>query len=323
MDYQFKLPPFEHQQKTFDYSRDLTEYAILWEQGTGKTKIAIDTGSYLYLSGQIDAILIVAPNNVHRNWVSDEIPKHMPDRALGVCKTFCFNSAKAATKTHQAAFNEILVHPGLAVMTISYDGFMTDAGKKAVWKFLKSRKVLFIADESHRIKTPGAKRTKSVIAAAKYAKYRRILTGTPIANGPFDIYSQMRFLNEDFWKPYNLDSYVVFKTIFGKWLKGYDGGEGKPKYDVLVGYQNLDRLNKILLANSSRVLKEDVLDLPPKMYSKRYFEMSSLQRKLYEELKHEYMTIHDQELITAPLAIVRLLRPQQRLRLLLVHRQGG
>ena len=75
----FKTKPLAHQMDAFAVSKDKKAFALLCEQGTGKSKMAIDKTAYLYGRGQVDAFLIIAPNGVHRNWILNEIPKHMPD----------------------------------------------------------------------------------------------------------------------------------------------------------------------------------------------------------------------------------------------------
>lgn len=311
MDYQFKTTPFKHQLETFMQSRDLESFAIFWEQGTGKTKEMVDQAAYLFLKGEIDAVLILAPNNVHRNWITDEVPTHCPDEVLKGSAMHFYQSSKAATVWHKRAIERLMGHKdGLVWLAMSYDAFMTKKGKKLAWDLLSKKRVLYIIDEAGRIKTPGAKRTKSVVASSKYARYRRLLTGTPVANGAFDVYSLMKFLKEDFWKKYNLSSFFAFKNKFGIFEKGYNGAQGK-EYDILVAYKNLDKLYEILKTTSSRVTKDDVLDLPPKLYSKRYFDLTPEQEAAYIQLREEYMTFVEGDLVTAPLAIVRLLRLQQ------------
>lgn len=287
-----KTAPFGHQRRIFMDTRDLPGYALFWEQGTGKTKPIVDTVAYQYLLGNIDALLVVAPMGVHLNWVTDELPAHLPSRVSGVTKTHAWRSSASSTKWHDRALNELLNHPGLAVFTIPYESFTTDRAKKFIWSFLKKRKVFYVADESDGIRTPGAKRTISITASAKYAKYRRILNGTPVANEPWDVYSQMKFLDEDFWKPHELDGLPTFKSHFGKWQKvEADPSKGRTRsFDLCVGYRRLDELNTILKTASDRVLKEDVLDLPPKLFSKARFDMSSEQQSHYESLKEEFMT---------------------------------
>lgn len=302
--------PFVHQLETWEASRDLEAFAALWEQGTGKTKLTIDTLGHLWTESKINAGIVVAPNGVHRNWVTDELPTHMsPDIPL---KAFAYKSDTSASKWHQAAVGDLVGHRGFPLLAISYDAWMTDAGKKAVWQMMKKRQCLLVLDESHRIKTPTAKRTRSILAGGKHAPYRRILSGTPVTQGPFDLYTQIKFLDPTFWvRELDIDSYTAFKTVFGVWDKGWNA-VAKKEYNTLVGYQNLEHLASAIKLISSRVLKEDVLDLPPKLYSKRYYEMVPAQRRIYEDLERDFMAFLDSgELVTAQLAMTKLLRMQQ------------
>lgn len=311
--------PFDHQQETWEQSRDLKSFAAFWEQGTGKSKLTIDTLGHLFTQQEVNGAIIVAPNGVHRNWITDELPTHMsPDLPLN---SFAYKSEASTTKWHAKEVAAILDTPSdeLALLAISYDAWMTDTGKKAVWNMMRKRKTMCVLDESHRVKTPVAKRTRSILAGGKHAPYRRILSGTPVTLGPFDLYSQIKFLDADFWRrELDIDSYTAFKSFYGVWDKGWnpmiknkDGTMGG-EYDILVGYQNLEELSQTIKKISSRVRKEDVLDLPPKLYSKRYYEMSPAQRRIYDTLDKEFMAFLDSgELITAPLAMVRMLRLQQ------------
>lgn len=347
MQYRFKTQPFSHQKKTFDETRTMREYAIFWEQGTGKTKITIDTACWNFQEGNIDGLLVVAPNGVHLNWVTDELPAHVPDYIMERTRSHVFQSSKANTAWHIKAVNNVVNYRGFSVLTMSYDSFMTEKGKKVAWDFLRKRKVMFVLDESRRIKTPGAKRTKSIVAAGKYAVMRRVLDGTPVANGPFDLYSLMRFLDDDFWKIHELDNFALFKQHFGKFQK-IKLKDSDRTFDKLTRYRRLGELNEIISYVSSRVTKDEVLDLPPKLFQKRYFEMTPQQSRLYEQIRDEYMAELESEstcpecegtgrveyveagqtcswqcercegtgkakgaLITAPLAITRLLRLQQ------------
>lgn len=307
MDYTFKTQPFPHQLSDFGKSRDLEFFGILWEQGTGKTKLAIDTAAWLFRHGKIDRLLVLAPNGVHQNWFTDELPLHCP--IPFTCHAW--QSKKAGTKTHQREFSDMLSSSGLKVLALSYDGIMTDRGSAAAKKFLDSGLTLYIADESQRIKTPSAKRTIRAIASAKYAQYRRILSGTPVPNKPFDIYSQLKFLRHDIWVQEGFASYEAFKTFFGNWEQRLNGQTGQ-RFQSLVSYRNLDILHKIIDKYCSRVLKADVLDLPPKLYTKQYFEISPEQRKYYDQIRRDFIAeIEGGATSTAPLEITRLLRLQQ------------
>lgn len=312
--YQHQVEPFEHQRKHLYRNVARKEWGLLWEQGTAKTKPIIDTASILYEAGHINGLLVVAPPGVERNWNTDEIPKHMPPDVALDTLVQVFKTAKKATQAHKRAMESLFNHDGLAVLLISYNAFMTKEGKALVARFLKQKDVLYVLDEAHNIKTPNAKRTKSIVASGKYAKYRRILTGTPVAVGPFDLYSQIRFLDEWFWKNKGIHGSVEFRNFFGRWftradcqkLHGYD-----PGYDKLIEYQNLDKLTEWLTEISDRVVKDEVLDLPPKLYQKRYFEASREMRAAYEDLKRELMLEIGDSMVTAELPIVMLLRLQQ------------
>jgi hypothetical protein len=78
-DYMFETKPFEHQRRAFYMSRDKENFALLMEQGTGKTKIIIDNAAYLYANNKITTLIVIAQNGVHRNWLRNEIPFHLPD----------------------------------------------------------------------------------------------------------------------------------------------------------------------------------------------------------------------------------------------------
>lgn len=313
--YDHQIQPFSHQLNHLKDHVSEASWGLFWEQGTAKTKPIIDTAALLYEAGEIDALLVVAPPGVERNWKSDEIPKHLPPDVGLDTKVEVFLTAKKDTKAHKEKMKHLMHHKGLAVMLISYNAFMTKLGKDTVWKFLRHRQALYVLDESHNIKSPNAKRTKSIIASGKYAPYKRILTGTPIALGPFDLYSQIRFLKDDFWKRRGIGGSVEFRQFFGEWFTaeeckrelGYD-----PGYDKLLGYKNTDKLEKWLTEISDRVLKDDVLDLPPKLYSKRYIDMTKEQWAVYNELKEEFLyDFGDGDIIDGELPIVRLLRFQQ------------
>lgn len=309
--YNFHTTPFNHQLEGFDQSKDREAYAIFWEQGTGKSKLILDTAKYLYERKKINTLFVVAPNGVHRNWVAEETKVHYSAIFRHHCAAFAYQAPRAATKKHEVAAAAAIAHPYFTIIAISYDAFITARGKEFAKKVLTKRKCLYILDESTRIKNPKSKRTKLILGSAKYAKYKRVLTGTPITQGPFDLYTQMRFLDLDFWKAHGLADYGLFKNYFAKWAEGFNGGTGM-KFPVLVEYQNLDKLQSIIDPMSSRVLKEDVLDLPEKLYSKRFFTMSKAQARLYKQLRDDFMAeLSDNVIVTADMALTRLLRLQQ------------
>jgi len=308
--YQFKTPPLAHQLADFEATRDLEAWGHFHEQGTGKAKIGVDTCAALYQSGQIDGVLVIAPNGVHRNWVTDEIVKHCPDEVSP--SSLAYYASRAGTRAQARAGEELLAHRGLAWLAMTYDGVMTPQGRALARAFLNKRRCLMCLDEAHKIKNPAAHRTKAIRAAVPLARYRRIMSGTPVANSPFDVYAPVLFLDPNFWvRELGIHTFLTFQHEFGV-FGTRSAGPGGRKEQFVEGYKHLDVLHATLAKISSRVLKEDVLDLPPKVYTKRYFEMDPDQAKFYKSLRDEYVARFDSgEECTAMMAMTRLLRLQQ------------
>lgn len=310
MTYQFKTTPFPHQLAIFEQTRDKVGHGLWLEMGCGKTKIVVDNAAYLYQRGEVNAILAVCPDNVVENWPHIEVPAHLPD---GVPWTgLAWHADAAKTKRQRDGELRALAAPGLAVVAMSYAAVSrSKAGRDFAREFLKRRRCLLVADESHRIKTPGAEVTKLVHAAGRLAPYRRALSGTPVPNSAFDVYSQVQFLDRDYWqREAGIRTYTEFKSEFGVFVR-CNGAAGR--FDKLVRHKNLDKLYALMAPIGHRLTKEEAgLDLPPKVYSRRTFELSVDHRAVYDRLRDEFLAELDGGVvIDAPLAFVRLLRLQQ------------
>ena len=307
--FDFKTKPYPYQYEIWDKTKEMKVHALFMEQGTGKTKINIDTVAWQYAREQIENLLVIAPSGVHRNWIVNEIPKHLPDNIPRLMVSYQTN--KASTRHYQDAIDDLLGYTqGLGILAMSYDAFLTKQGKQTVWDFMKKKKLMYVVDESTHIKNPSTKRTKAILASGTYAQMKRIASGTPIANGPFDVYPPIAFLDPQIWAQHKFSSFWVYKHYFGDIIQR-KANLGH-FYESIRGYRNLDELYKILKPISTRVLKADVLkDLPPKLYSTRYFDLSPEQQKIYEQIEKEYMIILEGELMTMELALTRWLRLQQ------------
>ena len=145
--------------------------------------------------------------------------------------------------------------------------------------FLLSHKTLMCIDESTTIKNPKAKRTKNIISLAPRAQYRRILTGSPVTKNPLDLYSQCEFLNEELL---DFTSYYAFRNRYAEMKTIHVAGRS---IQVVSHFKNLDELAEQLKTFSYRVLKEECLDLPEKIYMKREIELSPEQQKVYKQMK--------------------------------------
>lgn len=332
--------PYAHQASEFEATKELRDWALWWEQGTGKTRPTIDTAAHLFREGKIDALLVIAPKAVAPNWAFDELPKHMPSDVLERSTIVNYRSSRAMTQKFQRELEKALKAPGLLIVCMPYDSIMTEMkpgakavknvartfkGKEFAKEVLTIRRTMMVLDESARIKSPRAKRTKRLTRAGRLAAYRRVLTGTPIANSPFDSYTQIRFLDPDFWPKRGLGSPEAFRQNYGEWEKRLinphkcmhpDGAKNPgcncPKYPKLLDYKNLDDLHDVMKEVGSRLLKEDCLDLPDKIYHRRKFYLTPAQKSLYKVLATELRAmLKSGDSITTPLAITKLLRLQE------------
>lgn len=311
--------PFKHQAEDFTQAKDMPGYARFWEQGTGKTRPTIDEQVYHMEKGNINAVLVLAPNGVHSNWAKWEWPLHVRGDLHEHVRFFEFDGYRVGTKSYDKQINDLLRGSRIPFVSMSYDSLMTNGGLTLAQHLLKRRKCFLVADEAHRIKDPSTKRTKRVLAASKWAPYRRALTGTPILESPMNAYSIMKFVDENYWLPYRLSTYTTFRAMFGIYGKGFASPEQKKRMAArgemdlsnLVGYQHMDLLADALSSHSSRLLKEDVLDLPPKLYTQYSHALTPTQQRMFDELRENLIAELEGGTITSKLALTELLRLQQ------------
>jgi len=132
------------------------------------------------------------------------------------------------------------------------------------------------------------------------------LTGSPITKSPMDIYAQCEFLRSGLL---GFDSYYAFQ---GRYAVVQRKTMGAHAFQQIVGYKNLDELTKRIDAFSYRVLKQDCLDLPEKIYTVRYVGMTKEQVSMYNQIrKHAMVLLESGEMSTAPAVITQMLRLQQ------------
>jgi SNF2 family DNA or RNA helicase len=302
MEYKFKTEPYAHQLKALGASHNKENFALFMEMGTGKSKVLVDNIAMLYDKGKINAALIVAPKGVYRNWERQEIPIHMPDHIVHNVVTW----SPVTTKKQQKENLKLFKHgEQLTIFLMNIEAFSTKKGLDIAQRFLLAHQTLMAIDESTTIKSPTARRTKNVLKLRNYAKYRRILTGSPVTKSPLDLYTQCYFLD-----PYYLDftSYYTFRNRYASMV---DRNVGSHSFKLVTGYVRLDELNNKLNNFSYRVLKEDCLDLPDKIYMKRFVMMTPEQTKLYEEMKKHALAELDGKMTSAASALAQMVRLHQ------------
>jgi SNF2 family DNA or RNA helicase len=303
--YRFKTKPFEHQQKALDDSWSAEYYALFMEMGTGKSKVAIDTMGMLYEAGKIRAALIIAPKGVYDNWVKGEIPSHLPDHIDRKVVRW----TPTDTKKFQEEMKDLVFErfDGLKIFVINVEAFSTPRGTRAAFKYLETNKSnMVIVDESTTIKNRKANRTQNILKLLNLSKYRRILTGSPVTKSPMDLYSQCLFLNE---KALGFSSYYSFQNRYAVVQKRTMGPRA---FQEIVAYRRLDELNEKLNRFSNRILKEECLDLPAKMYIRRDVPLTADQEKAYVQMKKLALAKLDNgELATTASVLTQIMRLQQ------------
>ena len=302
MNYKFKTKPYAHQLSALEKSWHKDDFAYFMEMGTGKSKVLVDNIAMLYDKGKINGALIIAPKGVYRNWYSQEIPNHLASHIDNKTILWTATTSKAKDKEYQLLFKSDL---DLHILIMNVEAFSTKKGLEFATKFLNCHNSLIAVDESTTIKTPTAKRTKAILALGKLAKYRRILTGSPVTKSPLDLYTQCGFLDGYLL---GFDSYYAFRNRYATMLDRNFGGR---RVQIVGGYKRLDELSEKLKPFSDRVLKEDCLDLPEKTYVERQVELTDEQKTLYSTMKSAALASLKGKMATAPHILTQMMRLHQ------------
>jgi SWI/SNF-related matrix-associated actin-dependent regulator 1 of chromatin subfamily A len=246
-DFSPRTAPLPHQREAIQYVIDTPSAAIFDEQGLGKTKIVIDAFCELMRTGAIDAALVVAPMSLVFNWEA-EVRKH--SRLIPVVLRGSKREKKYRFMT------------GANFYLVNYEAL---ASQRDIFrKLVDSRRFAVALDESTRIKTPTTQAAESVFAVTENAVRRVIMTGTPIANRPADLWSQFFFL----------DRGELLGTDYAAFVARTDP-------DSETAEDDLRALSVKIMASSIRRLKDDVLELPDKTYIAHSIELAGPQLEMY------------------------------------------
>ena len=302
--YKFKTKPYEHQLEALEKSWAQKTYALFMEMGTGKSKVLVDNIAMLYDRGAIRAALIVAPKGVYKNWNDIEMPVHLPDHVEHTKVMWEANITKKKQLELDTLFDG---GTDLKILIMNVEAFSTNKGLDFAHSFLNifMGKALIGIDESTTIKNPTAKRTKNILTIGNLASYRRILTGSPVTKSPLDLFSQCKFLD-----PYHLgyDSYYAYRSRYAHMLDRNFGGR---RVQIVGSYRRLDELAKKLESFSYRVLKEDCLDLPDKVFVTRNVELTDEQKKLYATMKSAAIAMIEGKVMSSANALTQMMRLHQ------------
>ena len=334
---------FIHQKKALERYRYSSEIPLFFDPGCGKTKTALDIAAAKFADGAIDAVLVIAPNGVHKQWANEEIPKWMKD----------------VETTVQWRKNKKLffVEGKLNIVCTNIEQFSTKTKYLDYVEWVNVHRTFIILDEATRIKNPKAIRTqrllyefndvvrrgKTILQSSPKTVARAILTGTPVTNGPFDVWPMFEFLrpgyfginwfgfqnkygmfhaiqvngrviriliNEQAWEEiHKCSSFEMANALFGVSLGTYDTIMQQDHYEG--PFRNVDQLRDKMLEIAMFVRIEDCIDMPKRVYNRKLLDMSPEQCRVYGELETYFITQYKDEKVEAKSKLTAYIRLQQ------------
>lgn len=255
--------PGKHQERGVALALHNNEIALFWEPGAGKTYATVHVAKTRFHDGQIDLLIVICPNSIRQVWPREfekwayDTPTHIQYLKTG----------KPLTKAPPGSLEVIVI----GVEALSQGGTLA-----TLERYMKGRKTMCVMDESSRIKNPSSLRTKGATILAWNAWYRMILTGTPILQGPHDLFSQIRFLNPQI---IGITKWTAFKARYCI-MGGFENRK-------IVRYQNLDELIEKITPHCDLVRLKDCTNIPEKQYRKITVPLSPAQRDAIRQLKDE------------------------------------
>ena len=300
--YPFKNKPFVHQQAYLQRFWEYPVAALFADTGTGKSFMLINNASLLYDKGRINGLLIVAPKGVYRNWLKVEIPKHLPDHVVHRIAIWSPTPRKAEQQAMDSLFT---VTEDLKILIMNVEAFSTPKGTAYAKRFLLAHDGMMAIDESTTIKGHTAQRSKNAVKVGLGAKFRRIMTGSPVTKSPMDLYQQCEFLSPNCL---NAHSYFAFQARYAVTVERHLASHS---FKQVVGYRRLDELKEKLDRFSFRVRKDECFDLPDKVFLKREVELTPEQRRAYDQMVLAALATFDQGMSTTVNALTQIMRLQQ------------
>jgi SNF2 family DNA or RNA helicase len=287
--------PWRHQQAACRFVLDhiaagLHGILLAMGMGTGKSLVAC----MLVLGLSARRVLIACPLRVVPVWIN-QFEQHV---GIPVVIAALDEDAGSVAQKQELAEEKMRLAEARGVpfvAVINYDSAWRDPfatwAEKQTWD-------LVIADEAHRIKTPGGKASLFFKRLRLRSRHRIALTGTPMPHGPMDIYSVFRFLDIRIFGP----SFAAFRQNYAV-MGGFQRKQ-------ITGFQKLDELERLMSRVTYRVGKE-VLDLPPETDVTYHCDLGSEARRIYKDLEEDFVAQVRDGVVTAANAMVKILRLQQ------------
>jgi SNF2 family DNA or RNA helicase len=286
-----KTTPMAHQRKAFAIASTLDNSALLMEQGTGKTLVAIATMGFRYQQQQITRCLVFAPVTVLPVW-KRQILQH----AAFPVNVVTLNRGTVAQKAALVqGWKDV---PGtLGVIVVNYESAWREGLAEALMAWVQGQ--MCVADESQKIKHHTSTQSKYLHKIGQAARFKQVLTGTPVTQNPLDVFSQYKFLDVG-----------IFGSSFTNFRNQYCIMGGFQNHQI-VGYRDLGRLAAKAHSIAFRCTKEECLDLPSTTDQFMYCQLTPATRALYQQMQKEALVKIEGQVVDSPIVITQLLRLHQ------------
>jgi len=341
---------YGHQEDDFQRYKDESEIALFHDMGMGKSATILRVAAHKYRNGDIKTLLIIAPNDVHKQWAVEQIPKWLPKDIDREVK--CFGGRGGTKELHPFYYTDYF-----QIVVVNIDTFSTPKKWEDIAAWVKATKCMVILDEATSIKNIKSKRTerllyefnevvrrrKQVISSIPCTVARAILTGTPVTNGVLDLWSLFEFLRPNYFKR-NYYSFRNHYAMLANITTAYGSaqilinpelwesikrcsdyiqanqvfGVSLETYNIIQSqetfrgaYKNEDELKKLIEPISSFRTLKDCVDMPPQIYNKKTVTMSLEQFKAYESMERELLAMYGGATTTAANKLSALIRLQQ------------
>lgn len=351
---------FEHQKLARNKFKDLDEIALFFEMGCGKSVTSLSIMIDKYKEGKIDSLLIVAPNDVHKQWFDDLCNEDaLLSKILEQEHVPCTGQIIGG-RGGQKQFYDFEDDGKLHIVCVNIDTFSQPHKWEVIVDWVNKNKTAIIIDEATSIKNPNSKRSQrmlyefndvmkkrnTVLFSGKKpnTSVRCVLTGTPVSNGPMDLWSIMEFIKPNYFGR----NYYSFMNYYGMHTKlkldtgqqisvlltekTWQGIKGCRDYseafntfgcsedtymtvmhqDHYIGpYKHADELKQLLEPVAVFAKLTDCVDMPPVHYITKEVPLSDAQKACYNDMKHDLLATYDDNVATAKNKLVVTLRLQQ------------
>jgi hypothetical protein len=277
--FRFKTEPLAKQLEAVSLFHNRDVGAWFMGTGTGKSKCLIDLSAIKYTRDEINASVIFCPATVKLPWMKVELVKH--------CSVPYEVYVHDGDDKKFEAFL-LLRTSSLKFLFISTEALSVGPCKKLVAmikRFMLAHRCFAGVDEGHDIKNHKSIRTEHAIELSKFARHKLIMTGTPIDEGIMDVFPYFEFLNPNIL---GFGDYYSFRARYAI-MGGYEDKK-------IVSYQNMDELMGLIKPHVFQCSKDEMKDMPPKMYQRRYIKMTPAQKKLYKELSREHTITYGEDI---------------------------